>query len=154
MEGGNMRLETLSEMVAVYDDLFKRGKEVIAELNPCKIQIADGKVSCTAVRGEVGGSYNGYQGQTSGNLCCGGCKYLTAKGCKVNCLACKLWLCACFGSVYTKNTPKILVKLSKLKAEANRKIPFMLGIRKSRAYNIEIAKEVIENRRRYGRSGF
>lgn len=57
---------------------------MIARINPCEIQIVDGRVSCYSSRSES---------ELDGELCCGGCRHLGAEGCTVKALACKLWLC-------------------------------------------------------------
>ena len=66
-----------------YDDLYRRGQEILARHNPCQIQQGhDGSVSCYASRKDP-----------NRGMCCGGCQHLTSHGCRVNSLACKLWLC-------------------------------------------------------------
>jgi len=69
----------------IYDDLYQQAAAVLREINPCKIRRAsDGSVSCFESR---------KYGVQDGDLCCGGCKHLGVKGCRVEALACKVWLC-------------------------------------------------------------
>ncbi len=67
-----------------YNALYAQAQEVIARINPCEIQIVDGKASCVSTRG---GS------ERDSGLCCHHCQYLTTIGCSIKSLACKLWLC-------------------------------------------------------------
>lgn len=73
----------IQELPIIYDNLYQRAAAVIARINPCEIQIIDGKATCHASR-------NGHEND---ELCCGGCRHLGAQGCTVKALACKLWLC-------------------------------------------------------------
>ena len=143
-----MEVKTLKDAIKLYDDLFRRGQEIIEKYSPCKIEIGkDGLASCAAVRGEIGHSESFYRNIKDGSLCCGGCRYLTSKGCRAHCLACKLHLCNCFSDDHP-----VKEKLYELRLIAWRHIDFMYSIRKSRKFNIEQARQVLKTRREYGRS--
>ncbi len=62
-----------------YDALFAQAVEALRIHNPCGWK--DG--SCIAMRA-------GIEGATA---CCTGCKHLTSKGCTVEAITCKVWLC-------------------------------------------------------------
>ncbi len=70
-----MKLETKAQL---YDMLFALGQQIIDQYNPCDWN--NGK--CRRMR-----LSEDDQG------CCEGCKHLSRIGCKVQSLACKLWLC-------------------------------------------------------------
>ncbi len=70
-----MELETKGRL---YDILFAVGQQIMERHNPCEWK--DGK--CTRMR----------QVEGDGG-CCEGCKHLSRRGCSVQSLACKLWLC-------------------------------------------------------------
>ena len=59
----------------LYDRLYDIGNFLLNKHNPCSIK-----------KGTCNGPY-------TTSFCCDDCKYLTAKGCTVKALRCKLWLC-------------------------------------------------------------
>lgn len=63
------------ELGELYDELYLKAQQVLDQYNPCNIS-SDGK-SCTG-----------------GTPCCGGCEHLGLRGCTVQSLACKFWLCS------------------------------------------------------------
>ncbi len=69
---------SMAEKMRIYDILWEDADAILKELNPCAIK---GGVCC--------GTYSGDKG-----LCCKGCKHLTATGCGVRSLACKVWTCS------------------------------------------------------------
>lgn len=96
---------TLDSKKVVYMTLFKEGNRVLKNLNPC--QIVDGKCQ---------GGYKDDEG-----LCCDTCKHLGPKGCTVESLECKLWLC-----MHIKHTPRgaqAAVALDSL-----REVAYQLGV--------------------------
>lgn len=68
----------------LYDELYRRADAVLKRINPCQIENADGYVSCVASRAGR---------ECQGELCCSRCNHLGVDGCRVQALACKLWLC-------------------------------------------------------------
>jgi len=79
---GRMKLEAKSQL---YDILLAIGQEILDYYNPCDWR--DGK--CRRMR-----SSKDDEG------CCEGCEHLNPKGCTVQSLACKLWLCESQRSVF------------------------------------------------------
>jgi hypothetical protein len=67
-----LALSEFEKMSAVYDELWQKADEILKKFNPCNIK----KGQCLA-----------------GYPCCGGCEFLSKKGCTEKSLACKLWLC-------------------------------------------------------------
>lgn len=68
-----------------YREFYETMDEIIKETNPCDVKIENGIATCRRSR---------RQNDTTGVLCCGGCKHLSMKkGCKVKSLACKIWFC-------------------------------------------------------------
>ena len=66
-----------------YDEIYKEYNDLLKEYNPCNIHIKENILTCNGVS-----SLN-----NDGLLCCGGCKHLSKKGCRVKALSCKIWLC-------------------------------------------------------------
>ncbi len=66
----------------IYDVLYNEASRLLKAENPCNIREENGKMVC------------------NGHLvsCCYGCKHLGPKGCTVEALSCKLWLCREVGS--------------------------------------------------------
>jgi len=140
-------MRTLKEAVALYDELYKKGQEIIKEYNPCKIKVIDGKVTCVASRQEFKRSFDQrklwFYAPRNEELCCGGCRHLTRKGCRAKSLSCKLWLCSGFN--YIKHPAK--KELDKLSNIAYRHIEFMFEIRCSKKESIEYARRTLKDRR-------
>ena len=65
-------------MEQLYDVLYAIGQQIVNCHNPCDWR--DGR--CRRMRSSTGDKG-----------CCEGCNYLNEKGCTVQSLACKLWLC-------------------------------------------------------------
>lgn len=133
--------------MALYDELYEKGQKIIEKHNPCGLKIdSTGKASCISSRGEVEdkGQYI-YRVPDDGDLCCGGCRYLTKKGCKAKCLCCKLYLCSNFPE---KHPAK--VELLELRKMVYRRIDFMFSIRRSRKLCIQDASGVLKDRMFYG----
>jgi hypothetical protein len=62
----------IKQKMELYDYLYKRADKLIRKHNPCEMK--DGKC-------------------LRGSPCCDGCNHLTADGCVIDCLMCKLFLC-------------------------------------------------------------
>jgi hypothetical protein len=77
-EGDNLSLEySIEERSKKYDELYARASEILNKFDPCKI--ANG--TCA-------------QGRDEGcNFCCDGCPSLSKKGCTVQSLYCRTWVC-------------------------------------------------------------
>lgn len=61
-----------------YDFLYITGDQLIKKHNPCQVQLSmDGLVECV----------------DDIEVCCRGCEHLGYRGCKVNSLWCKLYIC-------------------------------------------------------------
>lgn len=100
----------------VYDALYQRGTEILAEYQPCNIRPRTNK-------GQVEGVLCSNPQYTDGSACCIGCEHLGPQGCTVKALACKLWLC--FHLKTTK--PELATKLSELRRCAdNARIPLLI----------------------------
>jgi hypothetical protein len=78
-----MKLVTQAEKYSLeqrskkYDELDARASKILDEFNPCKIE------NGTCIQGRNGGC----------NFCCDGCVHLSEKGCTVQSLYCRTWLC-------------------------------------------------------------
>ncbi len=70
-----LKLETKGQL---YDILLAIGQQTLDYYNPC--DWSNGKCRSMRLSKDDGG-------------CCEGCKHLSPKGCTVQSLACKLWLC-------------------------------------------------------------
>lgn len=60
-----------------FNYLYQQACDIMKQYDPC------GVCNGTCTRGRCGKQ----------NFCCEGCKYLSDKGCTVEALACKLWVC-------------------------------------------------------------
>jgi hypothetical protein len=65
-------VKTVEEKMKIFDDLYSQACELLAQYNPCKVTNGE---CCRKV------------------FCCYGCDYLGPKGCKVEALLCRIWLC-------------------------------------------------------------
>jgi hypothetical protein len=68
---------SLEQRSRKYDELYIRALKILDEFNPCKVE------NGTCIRGRNGGC----------NFCCDGCSNLSEKGCTVQSLYCRTWLC-------------------------------------------------------------
>lgn len=108
--------EQRSEM---YDILYQQASDALKRCDPCKF---DEKGTCIAMREKAPGLENG---------CCTGprCQHLTEKGCGVESLSCRLWLCS-----HVRMKPKnlgIVAILNTLANVSSRTLP-SLGVRDSK----------------------
>jgi hypothetical protein len=72
-----MQKYSLEQRSRKYGELYARASKILSEFNPCKIE--DG----TCIQRRNGGC----------NFCCDGCANLSEKGCTVESLFCRTWLC-------------------------------------------------------------
>lgn len=86
---------SVEQKMRLHNKLYSYANKLLKKHNPCKIE--NGKC-------------------VHGAFCCGGCKYLTEKGCSVKCLWCKLWLCYSLHK-QSEHRPLIL-KLKRIKRVA------------------------------------
>ena len=77
-----LKLEAKSQL---YDILLAIGQQILDSYNPCDWK--DGKCRRMRSSKDDGG-------------CCKGCEHLSFKGCTVQSLACKLWLCESQRSIF------------------------------------------------------
>jgi hypothetical protein len=70
-----------AQFLKAYDAIYDIANGLLRKYNPCK---HDSDGICEGDRLYRNGRKHG---------CCGGCKWLTSKGCRVRALSCKLWLC-------------------------------------------------------------
>lgn len=70
-----------------YDEAYAKAHEIFQATDPCQIRVVDGTASCAASRAGA------LQYPHNGQLCCWDCRHLTATGCSVTALACKVWVC-------------------------------------------------------------
>lgn len=75
-----MTKKQLTELGNLHDALYARACKVFEGTNPCQVN----KKGCAGCRANF---------VTKQERCCGGCKYLGPKGCTVQALYCKTWLC-------------------------------------------------------------
>jgi hypothetical protein len=68
---------TLEQRSEKYDELYSRASKILEEFNPCKIE------NGTCIQFRLNGE----------NFCCDECSNLSEKGCTVQSLYCKTWLC-------------------------------------------------------------
>lgn len=87
------KLITINQANKKYDTLYKLAQYYLKQYNPCKI----------SSKGCVGSS----------NFCCTGCSHLTNKGCSIDALTCRTWLCS-FSHYPITHGSKRLKLLSKL----------------------------------------
>lgn len=81
-----------------YDKLYEEADSIIKKYNPCNFKQ---------------GRCNGGRGRPNG--CCGGCMHLDKNtGCTINCLGCKLHLCADAASSIPKDVLLEISRLNKL----------------------------------------
>ena len=104
------------KLSALYDRIYDIADRLFKKYNPCNHIIKEGIILCTgrsSIRNERHCQrYNSY-------LCCNTCKHLSATGCTVKCLPCKLFMCSC---LYGREKNKItLNKLYQLKQIASKK---------------------------------
>ena len=86
----------IKQRMALHDRLYRHADNIIKKRNPCKIE---GKY-CLCGK----------------NPCCDYCNYLTEKGCSVECLRCKLYLCY----RVQETDPKAHKMLKRLQKQAHR----------------------------------
>ena len=106
------------QFLNLYDAIYIIADRLIKQTNPCQ---HDKNGICHEDRLFNNGIKRG---------CCGGCKYLTSKGCRVKCLECKVWLCESM----TEQYPILVSKLQKLTNIIDK---YELG------YNIRISKKEV-----------
>ena len=83
----------IDRFVFNYEQLYRRGVDLFTMYNPCEIK--EGRC-------------------INGDFCCSGCPYLSDKGCTVQALWCKLWLC---GYRFTGVPRKFIDGLRQLRTE-------------------------------------
>lgn len=76
----------------IYSKLYRIAQSILKRENPCQIRKAeDGVVSCRNTRQRHGFKSGG---GPDPELCCGGCRNLSATGCTTDSLWCKTWTCS------------------------------------------------------------
>lgn len=91
------RYEYLS---AIYDRLYERAME-LSKKNYCQVK--------------CGNCIRGRKKQINGPAwCCEGCKFLTATGCSINALTCRVWICSSANLHITKKLAPTRDKLRHL----------------------------------------
>jgi hypothetical protein len=80
------RKETLqARLERVFDKLYAEAERILQQHKPCQVKLNQHGASCLDCR---------VRGATVNVMCCGGCKWHTAKGCVANKpLTCRTWLC-------------------------------------------------------------
>ncbi len=97
-----------------YHELYAQAQEVLTRINPCEIQIINGRASCVETR-------NGGNGP---QLCCHHCEHIE-DACTIKSLACKLWLCWTVEQTPKgKTSKKELEHLERMAYEENIPMPF------------------------------
>jgi hypothetical protein len=109
-----------AQFLKAYDAIYDIANGLLRKYNPCK---HDSDGICEEDRLHHNGRKHG---------CCGGCKWLTSKGCRVRALSCKLWLCP--GVEWSRNG-ELTSKLFKLKAIAY-KYHLATSIRQPRKHSL------------------
>lgn len=71
-----VRAAQVRERQALYDLFYQDAASVLDVLNPCRFAVTPKGVTCAA-----------------GTPCCHQCDHLSKRGCTVQSLACKMWLC-------------------------------------------------------------
>jgi hypothetical protein len=90
MKRYNYRKElSLKQTEEVYDALYYLADLMLKKHNPCAIKLLKSKKGKRTRHSVICIAEGGY-------TCCRSCHYLGINGCKVKCLACKLFLCSYF----------------------------------------------------------
>lgn len=101
---------TKKQLEELYDSLYERGTALFKEYNPCQIETdSSGKTTCIRFRHRIRSTW-------VNNFCCGGCKYVGPKGCRVKSLSCKLWICEHIVPIVPN---EFLEELNELKRESH-----------------------------------
>lgn len=102
----------------IYDSLYAEAEAVLKEFNFCDHRnVGEESYSCLSIREYPSESckISFGSGKAIRTGCCGGCKYLTEKGCSAEKpLGCKTWLC---GVAKLKN-PETSKKLSEIQTKS------------------------------------
>ena len=80
MENSSQKDSIHKNEEVLYDTLYKASVNLFSKYNPCEIK--DG--TCWRTRNFS---------KKVDNFCCNGCEYVSEKGCTVEAVGCKLWLC-------------------------------------------------------------
>lgn len=110
----------MSEKKAYYKQQYALISSMLKLVNPCEVSVTDGVVSCIGLR-------EGDRDADPQTLCCTECRHLADKGCTVESLGCRMWLCnAAIGNLFRKyaEKPDMTVKLIKEIQETNRTCAF------------------------------
>ena len=84
-----------------FDQLYQEASSIMQDRNPCQI----GRGKCHSMR-----EYP--ERHKNQPFCCGGCQHLTPKGCSVESLFCKLWVCEALEDEHRAMTSTGKVELS------------------------------------------
>jgi hypothetical protein len=107
---------SLEQRSQKYDELYERSSKILVEFNPCKIE---NEICIQGRNGEC-------------NFCCDGCSYLSDKGCTVQCLYCRTWVCETAAKNMSSEKYKIFNKLmTQIDDEAKKYDIFMFRTEKS-----------------------
>ncbi|MDR3328754.1 MAG: hypothetical protein LBS63_01420 [Prevotellaceae bacterium] len=103
-----------------YAQQYRSISALLRTIDPCEVRTVGGVPQCT-------GNRAGDADADVGTLCCTGCHHLSAKGCRVKSLGCKMWLCtAAFKNLLDKypQLPTEVPQLLKEIQETNRTCQF------------------------------
>lgn len=95
---------SLKQRSKKYDELYLRASKILYKFNPCKIE------NRMCIRGRNFGL----------NFCCNGCSNLSAKGCTVQSLFCRTWLCGTAAKALGKKYKRFNRLMTRIDNEAQK----------------------------------
>jgi hypothetical protein len=108
-----------------YDKLYREADKLMFKFNPCAVK------NGTCMKGRAKIRFD------RGSFCCGGCKYLARKGCRVKALLCRLWTCS-----YLDTVVPVEFKLRQDDLFNQAYKHKLLWMRESRQNSLKFAKEL------------
>lgn len=120
----------------LYSELYSEMDSALKMYKICGVRInKKGQVTCRGMKERID--------RKPGSLCCHNCEHLSEKGCRIQSLGCKIWLCEQVRSFLYENRKKVDIQNFmtiqnniKSRIEANN-IPSFTWIGKSKSFKIQ-----------------